>query len=413
MSHGHGEAIAASESLRVGLGLLSVYPSRNAGTTTYVRGLLGGFSELDRREDGLEVFAMMNDDMADACRDLGDDRVQVAASSRFAMFEQRVGRIPSLALASARGKVFYPSVGNLDLVHYIQTVRAPRIGLPVVVTLHDVLHLDCPQLFSPTVRSWRRMMYDASARRADAIITVSSHARERIVDHLGVDPSVVHVVHHGVDSKRFSHAVQPDDPALRKALGVDGSYLFYPASLSPHKNHGALIQALRYVPDKRVVLVGPASSRLEQLLSEADGWGVRDRVQHLGMVVPEALPALYRGAHCLVFPSLYEGFGLPILEAMACGCPVVCSDAGPSAEIAGNCALLVNAKQPEGIVAAVREFDSATMREDYATRGLRRAGGFSWLAAARGHQLVYDSVLGRDATEHGEVVGDPGELELR
>jgi glycosyltransferase involved in cell wall biosynthesis len=222
-----------SQPLRVGLGLLSVYPSNNAGTTTYVRGLLAGLSH----DQSIEVIALANPALGLACGDLVGPNIRLRGSRRYATVERRLGRVPALCISSALPVITAGGLQDVDVVHYAQTVRSPRTDRPVVLTLHDVQHLDLPQMFSPSVRMWRRVMYDESARRADAVITVSEHARQRIIERLGIDPARVHVSYHGVDPTLFTAEPAANDEDLRTGLGVEGPYLYYPASLAPHKNH--------------------------------------------------------------------------------------------------------------------------------------------------------------------------------
>jgi glycosyltransferase involved in cell wall biosynthesis len=377
-------------SLRVGLGLLSVYPSSNAGTTTYVRGLLSGLFNVD----ALDVIALANPALGEACSYLADHGTMLRGSKRYATAERRFGRVPALCMTAALPIITAGDLRKVDIIHYPQTVRSPRIDRPVVVTLHDVLHLDLPHLFSPPVRVWRRLMYDESARRADAVITVSEHARERIIERLSIDPARVHVSYHGVDSASFTPEPAANDTKIRRSLGIDEPYLYYPASLALHKNHTVLLRALRLLEGWRLLLTGPHANRLDELMIEARTYGVSDRVQHLGMVTAEALPALYRGASCLVFPSLYEGFGVPIAEAMASGCPVVCSDRGAPAEIAGDAAVVFDPEQPDAIANAVRELEDPVVRERCVAAGTHRAAQFNWTNVAQRHCHVYRLAAG-------------------
>lgn len=377
-----------SSLLRVGLGLLSVYPSSNAGTSTYVQGLLSGLSG----DETTEVIALANREMGRACENLASHRTIIRGSRRYATMEQRFGRVPALGMTTVLPVVTAGGLRAVDVIHYPQTVRSPRVDRPVVVTLHDVQHLDLPHLFPASVRIWRRLMYDESARRAAAVITVSGHARARIVERLGIDPCRVHVSYHGVDSTLFTPGPDASDGEIRHRLGIDEPYIYYPASLAPHKNHGVLLRALRLLEDRRLLLTGPHANRLDELLAEADVCGVSERIQHLGMVATEMLPALYRGASCVVFPSLYEGFGVPIVEAMASGCPVACSDRGAPIEVAGGAALIFDPMQPEEIADAVCKLEDPLTRERYVTDGLRHAAQFTWRNVARQHRQVYELV---------------------
>jgi glycosyltransferase involved in cell wall biosynthesis len=236
-------------------------------------------------------------------------------------------------------------------------------------------------------------MYDESARRADAVITVSEHARARIIDRLGIDPNRVHVSYHGVDSTLFTPEPAANDPEIRRHLGIDRPYIYYPASLAPHKNHSALLRALRMLEGRSLLLTGPHANRLDELLAEARACGVGDRVHHVGIVAADMLPALYRGASCLVFPSLYEGFGVPIVEAMASGCPVACSDRGAPVEVAGGAALAFEPEHPEAIADAVNALDDPVVRDRCIADGLQRAAQFNWPSVAQRHRRVYELAL--------------------
>jgi glycosyltransferase involved in cell wall biosynthesis len=249
--------------LRVGLGLLSVYPSSNAGTTTYVLGLLSGLSD----NDDAEVIALANSEIGRASGDSAFRGTIICGSRRYATIERRFGRVAALGMTALLPVVTAAGLQDVDVIHYPQTVRSPRVDRPVVVTLHDVQHLDLPHLFSPQVRIWRRLMYDESARRADAVITVSEHARARIIDRLSIDPSRVHVSHHGVDSRVFTPQASANDAEVRRSLNISEPYLYYPASLAPHKNHSALLRALSLLEGRHLVLTGPYANRLRELLS--------------------------------------------------------------------------------------------------------------------------------------------------
>jgi len=378
----------SSSSLRVGLGLLAVYPSNNAGTTTYVRGLLSSLSN----EGAIDVVALTNPALGRACSDLANHKTAVRGSKRYATVEGRFGRRAALCMTTVLPMITAGGLQHVDVVHYPQTVCSPRVDRPVVVSLLDVQHLDLPDMFSTAVRMWRRLMYDEAARRADAVITISEHARARIVDRLDIDPARVHVSYLGVDSTLFTPEPAATDAEVRRRLGVDEPYIYYPASLAPHKNHGALLRALRLLKGRRLLLTGPYADRLDELLADADSYGVSDRIQHLGMVATEELPALYRGASCLIFPSLYEGFGVPIIEAMASACPVACSDRQASVEISGGAALVFDPEEPEAIADAVQKLDDPVVRERCVTDGLLRAAQFNWSSVANSHRQVYELV---------------------
>jgi len=240
------------------------------------------------------------------------------------------------------------------------------------VTLHDVQHLDLPQMFPRAERAFRRIFWDRSVRRAELVIVISEFVRERAVAALGLDPARVRVVPLGLD-----HSV------LRPAGAEREPFLYYPARSWPHKNHARLFEAFallrRERPELRLVLTG------------ADLPHVPDGVVSHGHVPWSEVVSLLQRAAALVFPSLYEGFGLPPLEAMACGCPVACSNAAALPETVGSAARLFDPNDPRAIADAVR--DVLADPGEWSRRGLERAAGFSWDATATATDAVYAELL--------------------
>jgi glycosyltransferase involved in cell wall biosynthesis len=269
---------------------------------------------------------------------------------------------------------------EFDVVHYPVTVPVPAVrGAPRVVSLLDVQHHELPHMFSRAERWFRSWAYDDSARRADQVITISEHARRGIVERLGIPAERVHAIHLGVDHDRFT----PDGPRLD---GLPARYVVYPANLWPHKNHERLLDAFARVPDRslQLVLTGQLYGR-ERLLEG------RERVHHLGHLPARDVAALYRGARALVFPSLFEGFGLPPLEAMACGTPVAASARGALAEVCGDAALGFDPEDTAAIAEAiVRVTADEDLRGRLRVEGLARAAGFTWERAARLHVAAYN-----------------------
>jgi glycosyltransferase involved in cell wall biosynthesis len=202
------------------------------------------------------------------------------------------------------------------------------------------------------------------------VIVPSAFTAERS----GLQAERLRVVHHGIDHARFT----PDG-------GPREAFLVYPARPWPHKNHARLFEAFALVrrehPELRLVLTGGGHGQGPHPM------GVEAR----GLVSADELVALYRRASALVFPSLYEGFGAPPLEAMACGCPVACSNTASLPEIVGDAARLFDPRSPEDIAAAV--VDVLAAPEEWGARGLDQAGRFTWDAAARGHEDAYRELL--------------------
>jgi glycosyltransferase involved in cell wall biosynthesis len=350
---------------KVALSLLTLFPGRAGGAETYVRGLLAGL-----REIGFADLTVLGN------RHIGSDYAgwPVRVQPRYRTGDSDATRF----VAMNAGRIWPRLDGRpFDVVHYPVTVPVPRIaGAPRVVSLLDVQHHELPDMFSRAERWLRGWAYDDAARGADRVLTISEHARRTIVERLGIAPERVEAIHLGVDHARFT----PDGPR-RDDLG---DYVLYPANAWPHKNHDRLLAAWRSVdPALTLVLTGQAMGRSF----------AADRVTHLGHVPQADLPALYRGARAVVFPSLFEGFGLPPLEAMACGTPVAASDAGSIAEVCGDAALLFDPHDPGAIADAIgRVASDEPLRERLRTAGTARAAGFTWSEAARRHLATYASV---------------------
>lgn len=209
------------------------------------------------------------------------------------------------------GRVTRQFAREVTVVHYPLTLGVPWADPPTIVSLHDVQHQDLPEHFSAATRLARRVLYDAPARRATLVVTLSEHSKRRIVARLGIDPAHVTVIPLAADHGRFRPAPDPRDEQLAAELRLPARFVFYPATLWPHKNHLRLFDAFARVADLELhlLLCGAPFGRLEEIRAAAAARGVGARVRHLGFVADDALPAIYRRATALVFPSTYEGFG--------------------------------------------------------------------------------------------------------
>jgi glycosyltransferase involved in cell wall biosynthesis len=361
---------SAGTPTQVVLSLLTLVPGGMGGSETYVRGLTRALSQ--RTDVDVSVLLPISA--------LGtfENEVREIALPMLRGGESTIARLATVTRAANPWFTGRKALVKTNLVHYPLTVPVPirPRGMPTVQTIHDVQHHDLPELFSRQERAYRAITYDRPSRRADRIITISEFCKKRVTAHLGVDPARVTVAHLGVDAELFVPNSGPRE-----------SFVLYPARVWPHKNHSRLVEAVALLrerlPGMRLVLTGGGSRELG-LLPE---W-----VEHRGLVSDGELRELYRRAACLAFPSLYEGFGLPPLEAMASGCPVAAATSGSLPEVCGGAAILFD---PEDVTAIAVALHQAIMgRERLAPGGLRRARLFTWRACADIHAETYRELAG-------------------
>ena len=304
----------------------------NAGTARYVRGLLEGLA----RRDDLQV-----------------KRLTWGGTGR--------------ATAAARDVAWYPFVlplqaRRLDVLH-CTTFRAPlRSGVPVVVTVHDLAVVRHPELFTTWTRTYARTLLLPVLRAATRVLAVSEFTKREVAELAGVNPERIGVAYNAASSEVF----RPDGPI------AEGEYVLAVGTLEPRKNLERLVQATR-------------SLGLELRVAGSRGWGEVEvsapHVRWLGRPGDAELAALMRGALCLAYPSLYEGFGIPVAEALACGCPVVTSRGSPMEELAGDDAVYVDPYDVDSIRDGVaRAFRAAPRR------------GASWPEVARATRAVYEEL---------------------
>jgi glycosyltransferase involved in cell wall biosynthesis len=284
---------------------------------------------------------------------------------------------------------------NVNVFHCPHYNLPFGIRQPCVVTIHDLIHLVCPDLLTDRRAYWyASWMLPSATRRAAQILTVSEYSKQDILSHLQVPEGKVTVIYHGV-SAAFHPLSESEVEAYRLSRGLPKRFILFVGLLKPHKNIVPLVQAFNALPDKdlHLVLVGRrdkgyrslnrtlANESLSQRIILYPGWGY------------EELPLLYNAAECLVLPSLYEGFGLPVLEAMACGTPVVCSQTTSLPEVVGDAAQLVDPLSVESIREAMnRILMDSSLRAEMSRKGLERAKRFRWQDTAARTLKVYHEV---------------------
>jgi len=255
---------------------------------------------------------------------------------------------------------------------------------PFIFTIHDLSHIYCPENSSPPIRLYYATIMKRACHRAASILTVSEFTRRQIIDWSGVPAEKVLNVGCGVDA-----SFQPRGDLY----GASFPYVLCVSNRKQHKNELRIVEAFAKAdldPQIHLVLTGAPAAEIKDRI---EAHQISSRVDFVGVVPDAKLPSLYRGAEALIFPSLYEGFGLPVLEAMACGTPVVTANVTAMPEVAGDAALLVDPTSVEQITAAIEQVVGDTsLRQRLRERGLARAAHFSWeCSAARVHELLAGS----------------------
>jgi glycosyltransferase involved in cell wall biosynthesis len=276
---------------------------------------------------------------------------------------------------------------GVDLVHSLASTAPMRGRFARVVTIHDLIYARFPEAHAGLRDRGMRVLVPGAARRSDRVIADSQNTREDLQALLGVAAAKIDVVPLGVGASR--HGVAPTgESELRERLQLGSREVVLSLSAKrPHKNLRALLDALAEMSREQrplLVLPGYATEHEVELREHADARGVHDDVRFPAWVSEKELEGLWSLARVFVYPSLYEGFGLPVLEAMARGVPVACSNASSLPEVAGDAALMFDPNSPTQIAAALgRLLSDAALRDELRDRGLVRAGEFTWQRTAR------------------------------
>ena|SRR3990170_4145159 len=344
--------------MRVGISLLTLVPGISGGSENYARELVRALGRV-----GAHDYRVFLPTIAPEVEGLPAEVVTAYRASR-----STSGRIVAMSAATLRGSPIRRRFAGLDAIHFPLSVMIPRATTPpAVATVLDVQHELLPEFFSFPERAYRKAVYGWTVRRSRLVVTISQHAAATLVERLGVPAHRVRPIHLGIDHERFT----PDNSEREE-------FLLYPALAWPHKNHGRLFDAFAVLRSRH--------PGLELVLTGYKG-PAPPGVRPLGRVPLDELVGLYRRAAALVFPSLYEGFGQPPLEAMACGCPVACSNAASLPEVCGEAARFFDPTSVEEMLDAIE--DVLANPERWRAEGLARAAAFTWEATARAHDAVY------------------------
>lgn len=365
--------------MRIAVYIRHYIPGRIGGQENYLRAVVRGLAD---RGHSLTIFAQE--------RAFGAVRAWGAAGV-------------TLATVAEEGRAAWRQVaeGGFDALFCpLHMLEPPAPPVPAVVMVPDIQHEFFPEYFSDDERARRRRGYEASARRAAVVLTCSEFSKRTLVERYRLDAGRVRVYGHGVDDGLVRGG--------QDSLELPAEYVYLPAVYWPHKNHETVLRALAVLKGRdwrELHLVcsggdGPERARVERLAAEL---GVADRVRLLGRVADGQVAELYRRSRGLVFPTLFEGFGIPVLEALALGVPVLTARGGAAEEVAGGCAVLVDPRSVESVADGMEELlrNGARLVE----AGRRRAAEFSWGRAADGAEAA----LWRAVEDGGSAGVEPDE----
>jgi len=287
----------------------------------------------------------------------------------------------------------------VDVLH-VQFTAPPFCPCPVVVSIHDLSFEHLPQTFNRRSRTQLRLTVRHSARRAAKILTLSEHTRRDVIETYGVAPDVVSAIPLAAPAHFGPVTHDKELQRVRHTYGIDGDYVLSVGSIQPRKNLVRLIKAYAALRGARagnkcpkLVIVGKCAWLYDETLRALEQTGVEDSVVLTGYVPEPDLPALYSGALCFIYPSYFEGFGLPPLEAMKCGAPVIVGNATSLPEVVGEAALKVDPFDVSAIAAAMDQLiNNSELRAELRVKGLARAKMFDWNDTAQRTLAVYEQV---------------------
>lgn len=373
---------------RIGVNLLWLVPGEVGGSEEYTVRLLHALA--DAAPADLDIVLYVNGRFSDAHSDL------------MARFRTRVAPVsgssrPVRVLAESTWLALRSRLDGRELMHHTGGTMPPVRSVPGIVTLHDLQPIVHPERFGLVKRTYIRLLAPRSMRAARAVVCLTRFTAGDAIDRAGVDAEHIRIVPCGVDDPgaAFDHE---ERRRVLDELGIgDRPFILYPAITYPHKNHETLIAALAGLvidrPDLCLVLTGGAGPSEEIVLAAIDAYGLAGDVIRTGRIPERDLDLLYRSAIVMAFPSLYEGFGLPALEAMSRGCAVVASDVGGLPFVLGDAAELIDPIDVNGWIQTLGSvIDDPARRSVLVRRGFERARTFAWPDSAAALVSAYREI---------------------
>lgn len=364
--------------MKIGIDL-SIANINQAGSGIYARNLVDALQHLDT-DDEYQVFAVkQHRDMA---------RRKTLRTRMDTIYRDIVWTHGFLPWQAYRA--------NVDILHMPANVIPILPSCPTVVTILDTITVQFPRHFTFWHRNYSRLFIPLAAKYATRILTISEHSKHDIVTQLSVVPDKVVVTYPGV-SARFRPVSKREITDVKQRYGLN-SFILTVGTLEPRKNIIRLLQALALLRKRgcscHLIHAGPQGWLFDEILAEVHRLELQDTVRFLDRVPLGDLVELYNAASVFVYPSLYEGFGLPVLEAMICGCPVITSNTSSLPEIVGEAGIMVDPYNAQQLAEEIqRVLEDSVLAQEMRQEGMKRASQFSWQRCARETRAVYRQVL--------------------
>lgn len=361
---------------------------RDYGIGTYVRNLIRHLSRIDPQT----TYFVLCDPLDEPAVRVGENVVPVVEAAKGYSLDEHL-TIPR--------RLRRLSVDLFHSPHYVLPLRCP---VPTVVTVHDCIHLRFPEyLPNRLAHTYARYMIGHALRTATRVLTVSEASRRDMLHFFPkADGGRITVIPNAIDESLLGVPTPDELEQVKERYQLGGPFVLFVGNIKPHKNLHRLVEAFAQVKRRpahqslKLVVIGEESGGYTSLRRTVETTGVRQDVRFFGYVPEPTLAALYRLASVFAFPSLYEGFGLPPLEAMACGTPVVTSRISSLPEVVGDAALLVDPENVDDIASGLsRVLEEPGLKDDLTRRGSERVRHFSWDASARATRRAYFEAMGR------------------
>jgi len=380
--------------MRVGINLLYLRPGKVGGSEIYIRELIKELSKLPNTH--IILFCG-----AEAAKTFSSSENLVIVP----VFDHSFNQMRRLFAENISLKK-YCKIYKIDILFSPANFGAPLLQgkIPQVVTVHDLQHKYLKSYFSKAKYLQREILFRLSLAKAKKIIAISNYTKQGILNEYNVSPNQIRTIYEGIADKIPLNNLYLNN--IKAKFGLDNSFFFYPAMLAPHKNHPMLLHAfsnfLRMSCDNNCFLLfsGYKDPRWETIQEISRSLGISDRVFHLGYLSRKELFGVMTLATAMVFPSKFEGFGLPILEAMQCGTPVIASDCTSIPDVAGEAAQLINPEDIKGWAKAMFcSYTDKNIRTRYKTKGEQNLLRFSWEKCARETMDVFNEVFSLSKTQ--------------